>query len=101
MVFDVRFIPNPYYLPSMRNLTGNSKKVQEYVMRFDETKSFIEQIHKLIVELIPSYIREGKSQLVIAFGCTGGQHRSVTISNVVSDLFKGEDRRVLTIHRDL
>lgn len=101
MVFDVRFIPNPYYLPSMRNLTGNSKKVQEYVMRFDETKSFIEQIHKLIVELIPSYIREGKSQLVIAFGCTGGQHRSVTIANVVSDLFKGEDRRVLTIHRDL
>ncbi len=101
MVFDVRFIPNPYYLPSMRNLTGNSKKVQDYVMRFDESKSFVKQIHSLIVELIPSYIREGKSQLVIAFGCTGGQHRSVTIANVVSDLFKDEGRRVLTIHRDV
>ncbi|MDD2216214.1 MAG: RNase adapter RapZ [Eubacteriales bacterium] len=101
MVFDMRFIPNPFYLASLKKLTGNNKKVQQYVMRFPESQSFVKQIHGLINELIPSYIREGKSQLVLAFGCTGGQHRSVTMANVFKKLLKDDGWRVLTIHRDL
>lgn len=101
MVFDMRFIPNPFYLDSLKKLTGNNKKVQEYVMRFSETRSFVTRIHELINGLIPSYIREGKSHLVIAFGCTGGQHRSVTMANVFTALFKKDGWRVLTVHRDL
>ena len=101
MVFDMRFIPNPFYLPSLKNLTGNSRKVQDYVMKFDESRSFVEQLHKMINELIPCFIREGKPQLVLAFGCTGGQHRSVTMANIFTDLFREDGWQVLTIHRDL
>ena len=101
MVFDMRFLPNPFYLPSLKDLTGNNKKVREYVMRFPETESFVTKVHSLINELIPSYLKEGKSNLVLAFGCTGGQHRSVTMANVFSELFKADGWRVLTIHRDL
>lgn len=101
MVFDLRFLPNPFYLNSLKNLTGNSRKVQDYVMKFEESRRFVNQVHDLIDELIPSFIREGKPQLVLAFGCTGGQHRSVTMANVFTELFKADGRRVLTIHRDL
>lgn len=101
MVFDLRFLPNPFYLPSLKHLTGNSRKVRDYVMKFEESKRFIEQVHGLIKELIPSFIREGKPQLVLAFGCTGGQHRSVAMANVFTELFKADGWRVLTIHRDL
>lgn len=100
-VFDVRFIPNPYYLTSMKKLTGNSKKVQEYVMKFPESQAFVKQIHGLINELIPHYIREGKYHLVLAFGCTGGQHRSVTMANKFAEIFKEEGKRVVLIHRNL
>lgn len=100
-VFDVRFIPNPYYLSSMKNLTGNSKKVQEYVLKFPEAKVFVRQVHQLIEELIPHYMREGKYHLVLAFGCTGGQHRSVTMANKFYDIFKEEGKRTILIHRDL
>ncbi len=100
-VFDVRFIPNPYYLASMKNLTGNSKKVQEYVLKFPEAQAFVRQVHQLIGQLIPHYIREGKYHLVLAFGCTGGQHRSVTMANKFAELFKDEGRRTILIHRDL
>lgn len=100
-VFDMRFLPNPYYLTSMKNLTGNSKKVQDYVLKFDEAQQFITRIRGLIEYLIPLYQREGKSQLVLAFGCTGGQHRSVTMANKFFNIFTEEQRRVLLIHRDL
>lgn len=100
-VFDVRFIPNPFYLASMKNLTGNSKKVQEYVLRFPESQQFVNQIHKLINDLIPMYVREGKYHLVLAFGCTGGQHRSVTMANEFARRFKEDGKRVILIHRDL
>lgn len=100
-VFDVRFIPNPFYLASMKNLTGNSKKVQEYVLRFPESQQFVNQIHKLINDLIPMYVREGKYHLVLAFGCTGGQHRSVTMVNEFARRFKEDGKRVILIHRDL
>ncbi|MEL7655227.1 MAG: RNase adapter RapZ [Bacillota bacterium] len=101
MVFDMRFIPNPYYLKSMRKLTGNSEKVSNYVMKFPETQEFIQTIHDLINKLIPCYIREGKFHLVLAFGCTGGQHRSVAIANEFSKRFLTEGKRVVTVHRDL
>ena len=101
MVFDMRFIPNPYYLASMKKLTGNSEKVKNYVMKFPETQKFVETVHELINSLIPLYIREGKFHLVLAFGCTGGQHRSVTMANEFTGIFVGEGKRVVTVHRDI
>lgn len=101
MVFDMRFIPNPYYLKSMRKLTGNSEKVSNYVLKFPETQDFLRTIHDLINRLIPCYIREGKFHLVIVFGCTGGQHRSVAVANEMSRRFLEEGKRVITVHRDL
>ena len=81
LVFDVRFIPNPFYLASMKKLTGNNKRVREYVMKWEESVVFVEKVMDLINFLMPYYIKEGKSQLVIAIGCTGGQHRSVALAN--------------------
>ena len=101
IVFDLRFIPNPYYLSSLRKLTGNSRKVREYVLRTPQSKSFADNAYTLIEELIPFYIKEGKSHLVLAFGCTGGQHRSVAMANLFTEMFRKAGRRVLTIHRDL
>jgi UPF0042 nucleotide-binding protein len=101
LVFDVRFLPNPFYLASMKNLSGNSKKVQDYVMKFEETTVFIEMVYKMVNYLIPLYVREGKSHLVIAFGCTGGQHRSVVLTNMLEEMLKKEDYSITKIHRDL
>lgn len=101
MVFDVRFIPNPFYLKSMRRLTGNSEKVSNYVMKFPQTQEFIKTVHDLIDKLIPYYTKEGKYHLVLAFGCTGGQHRSVAIANEMSRQFLEEGKRVICVHRDL
>lgn len=101
LVFDLRFIPNPFYVPSLRKLTGNNKKVQEYVMSQAIAREFEEKTFELLELLIPSYIKEGKTRLVIAFGCTGGRHRSVTMANIFADKFKGSGRRILTSHRDL
>jgi UPF0042 nucleotide-binding protein len=101
IVFDLRFIPNPFYVQSLRKLTGNNKKVMSYVMRSDEAQEFVEKAYDLIDGLIPFYIKEGKSHLVLSFGCTGGQHRSVAITNLFSELFQKAGRRVLTLHRDL
>lgn len=101
MVFDLRFIPNPYYLPSLRNLTGNSQKVRDYVMKTPQAGSFVEKAYAMIEELIPFYIKEGKANLVLGFGCTGGQHRSVAMANLFTEMFQEAGRRILTIHRDL
>ena len=101
MVLDVRFIPNPYYVPSLKKLTGNSKKIQDYVLKFPETQSFIETVEKMLKEMIPCYIREGKYHLNLAFGCTGGQHRSVTMANVFAEKFKEQGIRITIDHRDL
>jgi RNase adapter protein RapZ len=101
IVFDVRFIPNPYYIASMKKLSGNNKKVKEYVLKFDVTKSFLKSVDSLINDLIPSFRKEGKSHLVIAFGCTGGQHRSVAIANEFSGMLLEEGKNVSTNHRDL
>ena len=101
IVFDMRFIPNPYYLKSMKKLTGNSEKVSNYVLKFPETQEFIQTVHDMINRLIPYYSREGKSHLVVAFGCTGGQHRSVAVANEFSKRLLEEGKRVIKVHRDL
>ncbi len=100
-IFDVRFIPNPFYVASLKKLTGNNKKVQNYVLKFPETKEFIETLDKMISDMIPCYIREGKYHLNIAFGCTGGQHRSVTMANVFAERFKRSGVHVTLEHREL
>ncbi len=100
-VYDLRFIPNPFYVASLKKLTGNNKKVSEYVMSQPITSDFVQNYYDLIEKLIPYYIKEGKTRLVVAFGCTGGRHRSVAIANLFSEKLKGDGRRVLTVHRDL
>jgi len=101
MVFDVRFIPNPYYVSALRKLTGNNRKVRQYVMKFPESGNFVGKIEALINEMIPCYIREGKYHLNLAFGCTGGRHRSVSIANEFADIFNIQGRRTVVMHRDI
>lgn len=100
LVFDVRFLPNPFYVPELRDFTGNDKAVKDYVLKWDQTKVFLEKLIDLIDFLIPHYIKEGKSQLVIAIGCTGGKHRSVTVANVLHEDLKQKGYRVIINHRD-
>ncbi len=100
-VIDVRFIPNPYYIPSLKKLTGNNKKIQQYVLKHDITQAFIETTVSSIKKLIPYYIKEGKYSLTIAFGCTGGQHRSVTLANELYRIFDEEGFRVSLEHKEL
>ena len=101
LVFDVRFLPNPYYIEELKNLTGNDKPVSDYVLSFPQTNEFRKMLVDMISYLIPYYVDEGKNQLVIAIGCTGGQHRSVTIANCLYDDLKGHGDYALKIfHRD-
>ena len=101
LVFDVRFLPNPFYIEELKNLTGNDDAVKEYVLKWDEAKEFITRLTDMIEFLLPYYIREGKSQLVIGIGCTGGKHRSVTIANTLYDLLKKDEYSVILDHRDI
>ena len=100
-VLDVRFIPNPYYIPSLKKLTGNNKKIQQYVLKHEITQVFIKSMVDAIHKLIPYYIKEGKYSLTVAFGCTGGQHRSVTLANELYRIFKEEGFRVTLEHKEL
>jgi UPF0042 nucleotide-binding protein len=100
LVFDVRFLPNPHFVPEFRALTGRDPKVAKYIRSFPQTREFIERISDLLIYLLPHYIREGKSYLTIAFGCTGGQHRSVMISEEVGRRLRRADYRVKVVHRD-
>ena len=84
LVFDVRFLPNPFYIDELKKKTGNDREVQDYVMGFPEAETFMEKLTDLIQFLIPNYVKEGKYQLVAAIGCTGGKHRSVTLANELS-----------------
>ena len=101
LVFDVRFIPNPYYIDSLKNLTGNDEEVSEYVMSFHESRVFLTKLVDLLDFLIPNYVKEGKNQLVIGIGCTGGKHRSVTIANQLFDILKAKNSSVVLEHRDI
>lgn len=100
LVFDVRFMPNPYYIDDLRQLTGDDIKVQDYVMSSEDSHIFFQKLTELIDFLIPKYIEEGKSQLSIAIGCTGGKHRSVTITNRLYEHLKKNNSRVFKKHRD-
>ncbi|MBE5969857.1 MAG: RNase adapter RapZ [Lachnospiraceae bacterium] len=102
LLFDVRFMPNPYYIDSMKQKTGNDKEVRDYVTNNPVTKEFMERLTGMVRFLIPNYISEGKSQLVIAVGCTGGRHRSVTIANeLYEDLSKDANYGIKILHRDV
>ena len=101
LVFDMRFIPNPYYVPSLKNLSGNNKKVANYVLKQPITKVFIEETQDLIEKLIPGFKKEGKNHINMAFGCTGGRHRSVAMADHMTDTFKSLGYRVTLEHRDI
>jgi UPF0042 nucleotide-binding protein len=101
LVFDVRFLPNPHFVPQLRSLTGRHPKVARYIRSFPQTREFIHRISELLVYLMPHYIREGKSYLTIAFGCTGGQHRSVMIAQDVRKKLAAAGHEAKVIHRDL
>ena len=100
LVFDVRFLPNPHFVPEFRPLTGQHPKVAKYIRSFPQTKEFIQRISELLVYLLPHYIHEGKSYLTISFGCTGGQHRSVLIAEEVSKRLRKSGYHVKVVHRD-
>jgi UPF0042 nucleotide-binding protein len=101
LVFDVRFLPNPNYLPQFKKLSGRDPRVARYVRSFPQTVEFVERISQLLVYLLPHYIGEGKSYLTIAFGCTGGRHRSVMMADEIRKRLAQHGFRVKTSHRDL
>ena len=100
LVFDVRFLPNPHFVPEFRPLTGSDPRVAKYIRSFPQTREFISRISDLLVYLLPHYIHEGKSYLTVAFGCTGGQHRSVMIAEDVGKHLRRAGYRVKIVHRD-
>ena len=101
LVFDVRFLPNPHFVPEFRPLTGRHSRVAKYIRSFPQTQEFINRISDLLVYLLPHYIREGKSYLTISFGCTGGQHRSVMIAEEVGKRLRKAAYKVKVTHRDM
>jgi UPF0042 nucleotide-binding protein len=101
MVFDMRFIPNPFYVPSLKELSGNSKRVRDYVMKAPVSRVFLDSALRLIEELIPHFSQEGKYRLNLAFGCTGGRHRSVAMANAFSEALAETGCPVASVHRDL
>lgn len=101
LVFDVRFLPNPFYIPDLKHYSGNEKPVSEYVMAFPQTKEFVDKLHDMLKFLIPNYLKEGKRQLIVSIGCTGGRHRSVTIANEIYKRLKNDGQTVNIDHRDI
>lgn len=103
LVFDVRFLPNPYYIEELRPKSGNDAEVREYVMNNEKAKEFLSKLMDMVGFLIPNYVVEGKTQLVIAVGCTGGKHRSVTLANALyEEIFKDQEHYGIKIeHRDI
>lgn len=101
LVFDVRFLPNPFYISELKPLSGLDENVANYVFSFKQTNTFLNKLHDMLEFLIPYYTNEGKSQLIIAIGCTGGRHRSVTIANALYERLKANDHWVSIEHRDI
>jgi len=100
LLFDVRFLPNPHFVPEFRPFTGRHPKVAKYIRSFPQTQEFIDRISELLIYLVPHYVSEGKSYLTIGFGCTGGQHRSVMIAEDVKKRLAKAGYRVKVVHRD-
>ena len=102
LVFDVRFLPNPYYVEELRPKTGNDKEIQEFVMASGDAEVFLDKLEDMLMVLIPNYVKEGKYRLVIAIGCTGGKHRSVTLANALYERMKNRGSYGITVsHRDI
>ncbi len=101
LVFDVRFLANPYYVPELKHKTGNEKEVQDYVMQTDAAHVFLDKLEDMLKFLIPNYISEGKNRLVIAIGCTGGKHRSVTLANAITKRLGNLEYGIKVEHRDI
>jgi UPF0042 nucleotide-binding protein len=101
LVFDVRFLPNPFYIPELKKLTGNDKEVREFVMESKIAGDFLDKLEDMLRFLIPNYILEGKNQLVVSIGCTGGKHRSVTLVNELTKRLNNTEYGLKTEHRDI
>jgi UPF0042 nucleotide-binding protein len=101
LVVDVRFLPNPFYVPELRPLTGCDRQVDEYVRKFPATEEFLQKYNDVLTFLLPNYVREGKTHLVIAIGCTGGQHRSVVLANCLGERLSSQEYRIMIRHRDI
>ena len=101
MMFDVRFLPNPFYVPELKALTGNDQEVMTYIWNYQITREFTKKLEEMVLFLLPEYEKEGKSQFTIAIGCTGGNHRSVFIANKLCDFLRGHDYETQVAHRDL
>ncbi len=101
LVFDVRFIPNPFYIEELKQKTGENKDVEKYVFKWPQTQEFLDKLSDMLTFLIPHYIEEGKSQLVVSIGCTGGKHRSVAIARVIHERLTKANHRTIIEHRDI
>jgi UPF0042 nucleotide-binding protein len=101
LVFDVRFLPNPFYEESLRNLNGLDEPVREFVFRFPQTQEFLDKLYPLLLFLLPGYIEEGKSSLTVAIGCTGGKHRSTALAKHIAEYLESQGYHVLLSHRDI
>ena len=101
LVFDVRFIPNPFYIPELKPFSGNDEPVKNYVMEQTETQTFLQKVNDMFEFLIPNYQKEGKRQLIISIGCTGGRHRSVAIANSIYETLRVNNHDVYIEHRDI
>jgi UPF0042 nucleotide-binding protein len=101
LVFDVRFITNPFYIPELKKFSGLDEAVKEYVLGHEETKQFIGKLDDMLQFLIPNYLKEGKRQLIVSIGCTGGRHRSVAIANEIYEKLKAEGHKANIEHRDI
>ena len=101
LMFDVRFLPNPFYIEELKHKTGNDKEVNDFIMQYDVSKTFFRKLTDMVKFLIPQYIEEGKSNLVISIGCTGGHHRSVTLANLLGEELSRNKIHATVTHRDI
>jgi len=101
LVFDVRFLPNPYYIAELKHKTGLDAEVRDFVFSYQQTKDFVQKVEELLAMCLPSYVDEGKTNLVIAIGCTGGKHRSVSVANALADFIVKKGYATDVSHRDL
>ncbi|KXL53297.1 glmZ(sRNA)-inactivating NTPase [Anaerotignum neopropionicum] len=101
LVFDVRFLPNPFYIQELKEMTGNDTPVSDYVMSFQESRDFLKKLVEMVEFLLPLYVKEGKNSLVISIGCTGGKHRSVTLANALYHALDQDKHTLLLKHNDI
>jgi len=101
LLFDCRFLPNPYWVDDLRPLSGLDQPVRDYVLRQDDTAAFLAKVDELIVMLVPAFVREGKSYLTIAMGCTGGRHRSVVLAEALAERLAADNVGTSVFHRDV